>query len=221
LGWINWGINTFPLLKPGLHSSYVKIQGKSNAHASIFLNKQVLGDLRWVAETMESATGLLLYDATEWSHLEADMVIFCDASLLGLGFYCPSLNIAYYVDIMDFTPTCTIFFYETLCILSALTWVHNSIYSPRQLLIYKDSMNTVEIFNSLKAEQGYNELLMHAVGLLIPSGISLCVFHIAGSENTVADALSRGLLDVAQCLHPRLVLQLFWPPPCVSGADVL
>jgi len=53
-----------------------------------------------------------------------------------------------------------------------------------------DSMNTVKNFNSLKAEQGYNELLMHAVGLLILSSISLHVFHIAGTENTVADALS-------------------------------
>jgi len=30
LGWINWGLNTFPLLKPGLQSSYSKIWGKSN-----------------------------------------------------------------------------------------------------------------------------------------------------------------------------------------------
>jgi len=49
-------------------------------------------------------------------------------------------------------------------------------------------MNTVEMFNSLKAQQGYNELLMLAVGLLIPSSISLHVFHVAGTENTVADA---------------------------------
>jgi len=51
-------------------------------------------------------------------------------------------------------------------------------------------MNTVEMFNSLKAHQGYNELLMQAMGLLIPSTISLHVFHIAGANNTVTDALS-------------------------------
>ena len=82
-----------------------------------------------------------------------------------------------------------------------------------------DSMNTVKMFSSLKAQLGYNELLMHAMGLLILSGISLHVFHIAGSKNTVADALSQGLLDVAQSLHPGLDLRLFWPPPCMSGAD--
>jgi len=52
LGWINWGLNTFPLLKPGLQSSYSKIRDKSNAHALIYLNKQVLSDLHWVANTM-------------------------------------------------------------------------------------------------------------------------------------------------------------------------
>src|SRR5882724_7110267 len=50
LGWINWGLNMFPLLKLGLQSSYAKISGKSNTHASIYLNKQVISDLHWVAE---------------------------------------------------------------------------------------------------------------------------------------------------------------------------
>jgi len=35
------------------------------------------------------------------------------------------------------------FFYEALCILSALTWAHKSTYSPHRLLIYTDSMNTI------------------------------------------------------------------------------
>jgi len=58
LGWINWGLNTFPLLKLGLQSLYAKIRGKSHAHASIYLNKQVISDLHWVADTMEMSTGL-------------------------------------------------------------------------------------------------------------------------------------------------------------------
>src|SRR5882724_7542868 len=66
LGWINWGLNTFPLLKPGLQSSYEKIRGKSNAHASIYLNKQVIADLHWVADTMETSSGLFYFNATEW-----------------------------------------------------------------------------------------------------------------------------------------------------------
>ena len=168
----------------------MKIQGKSQAQASIYLNKQVLIDLRWVAETMQSTTGLFLFDAIEWSPLDADLVIYCEASLTGLGFYCPSLNIAYYADISHIILTHMIFYYKYLSILSVLAWAHDLTHPPHRLMIYMDSMNTVKMFNSLKAQQGYNELLMLAVGLLIPSEISLCVFHIAGTENAIADALS-------------------------------
>src|SRR5882724_3552592 len=38
LGWINWGLNVFPLLHPALKSSYMKIRGKTNAHTSLYLN---------------------------------------------------------------------------------------------------------------------------------------------------------------------------------------
>src|SRR5882724_12119837 len=101
LGWNNWGLNTFPLLKPGLQSSYSKIRGKSNVHASIYLNKQVLSDLHWVADTLGSSTGLFYFDMTEWVPLDIDMVIYCDACLTGLGFYCPQHNIMFYTRVTD------------------------------------------------------------------------------------------------------------------------
>ena len=220
LGWINWGLNTFPLLKPGLQSSYAKIRGKSHAHALIYLNKQVMSDLCWVADTMEASTGLFYFDATEWSPADAEVVIYCDASLTGLGFYCPADNVAYHADISATTTQKTIFYQEALAVLSALTWALDSKSSGIRLLIYTDSMNTVEMFHSLSALPGYNDLLMHAVGLLIPSSSSLRVLHVPGAENSVADALSRGLFTIALSLHPGLVIRLFRPPPCVSGADV-
>ena len=73
-------------------------------------------------------------------------------------------------------------------------------------------MNTVEMFHSLSALPGYNNLLMLAVGLPIPSLSSLQVLHVPGAENLVADALSRGLFKVTLSLHPGLVLRLFQPP---------
>ena len=39
LGWINWGLNVFPLLCPSLQCSYEKISGKSHAHALVNLNR--------------------------------------------------------------------------------------------------------------------------------------------------------------------------------------
>src|SRR5882724_11321555 len=116
LGWINWGLNTFPLLKLGLQSSYTKVSGKFNAHMSIYSNRQVISDLHWVADTMDS-TGLYYFEAAEWSPLDADIIIYCDASLSGLGFYCPERTIGFHANITDTALTCTIFYNEA-CLFS-------------------------------------------------------------------------------------------------------
>jgi len=126
LGWINWGLNTFPLLKLGLQSSYEKIRGKLHVHTLIYLNKQVIRDLHWVADTLETSTGLFYFNTAEWSPANADVVIYCDVSLTGLGFYCPADSIAYHADIATTMPPQTIFYQEALTILSALTWALDS-----------------------------------------------------------------------------------------------
>ncbi|KAF8591607.1 hypothetical protein K439DRAFT_1275982, partial [Ramaria rubella] len=66
LGWINWALNVFPLLKPGLQSAYAKISGKSLLLAPIFLNRAVIQDLGWVASVMEEADGVHMLESTEW-----------------------------------------------------------------------------------------------------------------------------------------------------------
>jgi len=170
--------------------------------------------------TLGSSTGLFYLDTTEWDPSEVDMVIYCNACLTGLGFYCAQCDIAFYADVTNLTPTCTIFYYEALSVLSTLTWAHDSAHPPHRLLIYTDSMNMVEMFHSLNALPGYNNLLMDAVGIITPSSLSLHVFHIAGTDNTVADAISQGLFDMAVSLHVGLILHMFQPPPSVSGADM-
>ena len=64
----------------------------------------------------------------------------------------------------------------------------------------------VEMFHSLSSLPDYNDFLMHAVGLLIPSSSSLKALHVPGAENSVADALSQGLFTISLSLHPRLVI---------------
>src|SRR5882724_7674250 len=118
---------------------------------------------------MGLSTGLYYFDVTEWSLTDADMVIYCDACLTGLGFYCPQCDIAFFADIANLTPTRTIFYYEALAVLSTLTWAHELAHLPHRLLIYTDSMNMVNMFHSMNAQPSYNDLLMHAVGILIPS----------------------------------------------------
>ena len=47
LGYCNWGLNAYPLLRPALQSSYAKLKGKKIPLALIHLNKQVIRDLSW------------------------------------------------------------------------------------------------------------------------------------------------------------------------------
>jgi len=68
------------------------------------------------------------------------------------------------------------------------------------------------MFNSLRAQMGYNEILLFVMRILITSGISLCVFHVPGADNLTADALSCNLPGAALSSLPNLHIHLFQPP---------
>src|SRR5258707_15033241 len=53
LGYANWALNAFPILKPALNSSYDKITGKVALSQGIYLNKWVQEDLLWFAESID------------------------------------------------------------------------------------------------------------------------------------------------------------------------
>lgn len=79
-------------------------------------------------------------------------------------------------------------------------------------------MNTVQIFNSLSMSGGpYNDILLLAARIIIDSGIDLRVFHIPGESNGVADALSRGLLDIARQRRPDIRIHALKPPRLSLG----
>jgi hypothetical protein len=217
LGRINWAINAFPLIRPGIQSSYAKITGKSHPHATIYLNRVVIRDLLWLTNIIEESDGICMLNAVDWDTGDADLTVFCDASLSGMGFFCSSFNVGFVSPVPQTALIHTIFYYEALCVVSALLWASQLPMPPRRLLIYTDSMNAVEMFHSFKALDGYNNLLLFAVGILIHSHTSLHVFHVPRSENIVTDALSRSLLHIVEAHHPGLVIRLFQPPPEAMG----
>ena len=59
---------------------------------------------------------------------------------------------------------------------------------------------------------------MSVVDVLITCGIDLCVVHLAGGNNSVADALSRFQNDNAHTLVPGLSILPFTPPRDTLGA---
>ncbi|THH15405.1 hypothetical protein EUX98_g9473 [Antrodiella citrinella] len=222
IGWINWGLNVQPLLRPALQSCYAKISGKTHPHAGVSLNRDVRRDLEWIASIFQRHTGVHVLRSRIWHATEADLTIFCDASLSGMGFWSPQMNSGFCCDcpaIPEDVPAGCIFWYEALTVLAALEWAATLQPPPRRLAIFSDNMNTVQIFDSLRATTGYNKVLLSACDILISSDIDLRVWHIPGTTNTIADALSRGLLSVAHQYAPTLQIFTFIPPRCTLGAS--
>ena len=86
-----------------------------------------------------------------------------------------------------------------------------------RLLIFTDYLNTVEMFNSLRSTDGYTELLLFTMCILLNSRIALHVFHIPGTDNFIADTLSHQLFTTAVSYLPGLQVHLFQPPRGTLG----
>ncbi|KAJ7509525.1 hypothetical protein B0H11DRAFT_2216437 [Mycena galericulata] len=225
-GWMCWSLNVFPLLRPALCHVYQKVSGKSNSFATIYINEAVKEDLRWFVDHVRLSNGIFAFHAIDWNPFnEADFTLHCDACPTGMGFWSSSLHLGYFAPVPKDAPKDTIFFWEATCVLAALEWFcDNQRYEfikdePTRLTIFTDNSNTYFIFNTLAAKPAYNVLLKRAVDLLIQHKIDLRVLHIAGSDNTVADALSRENFITAYATDPGLDIHIFQPPQCVLGAD--
>jgi len=120
LGWINWALNVFPLLKPALQSSYDKILGKAHPHTPVYLNWDVIHDLSWLSTTIGESDGICMLDVITWEPNHADLEIFCNATPAQLGFYSPAHNAGFVSSTPASSTHTTIFFYEALCVVSAL-----------------------------------------------------------------------------------------------------
>ncbi|KIK61188.1 hypothetical protein GYMLUDRAFT_166761 [Collybiopsis luxurians FD-317 M1] len=142
-----------------------------------------------------------------------------------MGFWVPSLDIGFSgrTD-PDSCMAHIIFYWEAFTVLSVLIWVtsdhgcRGTEVTPFRLTVRSDSTNTVDMFNSLSALPAYNPILMAAVDIMTEFHIDLRVIHIPGSENSVADALSRSQFALARSLRPGIRIQKFQPPHLPLGA---
>src|SRR5260370_37180452 len=76
LGYANWALNVFPLLKPALNLSYDKVAGCSFLGAPIFLNKWTIEDLLWFADQVELLEGIQTLEVETWDAHDADLEIW-------------------------------------------------------------------------------------------------------------------------------------------------
>jgi hypothetical protein len=220
LGHANWALNVFPMLKPGLNSTWDKVRGKTQMPLPIWINRDVLADLSWFADMVEKQVGVNMLGAETWKAADADLNIWCDASDIGIGFFCPVDRVAFVFERDDDPARAQSFitFFESLCILSAIQWASQRTPIPERLAIHTDSLNSVQFFNSFRARDKYAVLIKAAAETLIASDIDLRVFHVSGRDNVVADLLSRRLYTNVRSTVSGIQIFHFQPPRDVMGA---
>jgi hypothetical protein len=92
MGYMNWGLNVYPLLRPALCNLYDKTRGKTKRMALIYINKAVVSDLQWFLEHVKLSSGLFFFANVDWDpYKDAELTILCDACLEGMGFWIPEL----------------------------------------------------------------------------------------------------------------------------------
>ncbi|KIJ50802.1 hypothetical protein M422DRAFT_158801 [Sphaerobolus stellatus SS14] len=155
----------------------------------------------------------------EWDYIQADLIILCDSSTVGLGFYVPAKYLSFASNIPTNPLIPDILFYETFTVASAVAWAATLPFSLHCLLIYTDLLDSMEMFHSLRAKDSYNELLLLVVQQLMANRILLHVCHVASANNTIADTLSRGFFNLTRQLVPNIHISTFEPLQNVLGVD--
>ena len=134
-----------------------------------------------------------------------------------MGFWYPVSKDGYHAPTPVNIPSNVIFYFEALCMLSALDHVQTKAPKGLKILIYVDNENTVNIFRSLKCLPVYNHLLKSAIDILTKNDYTLHVLHIPGKDNIVTDVLSQVKFSVALQTEPKLKLYNFNPPSMVGS----
>ena len=194
-GHMNWAFNVFPLLKPGLSAVYSKTAGKNRDLATIRVNTTIVHELSWVAHRIACSSGIRLLKSVEWDPRNNEsqaFSAFTDVSGVGLGFFLPSLKLAFQSTLPSVCASEHIFFFKALAVCSTFHYFaqHPPGLSHNRLVVYTDSTNTVDIFNSLRASASYNHILISSVDIALDHEVDFHVLHVRGIDNPIADAIS-------------------------------
>ncbi|KAJ2932592.1 hypothetical protein H1R20_g4498, partial [Candolleomyces eurysporus] len=183
-------------------------------HQHVWINNAIRYDLNH----LRNLPGTHIMSNTSWDLSKADITIYVDACLEGMGFWYANQSVGYYSPVPASTPSCHIFYFEALCALSAL--IHATSHNPSasRIVIFSDSTNTVDMFSSLCADQTFNHLLLMASDIVLKNDVDLRVLHITGRDNVIADAISRLQISSVLDLIPNFYLQYFQPPRFPLGA---
>lgn len=220
-GWLNWALNVYPLLRPGLSALYAKTAGKLVLQALIWVNRDVIHELNWIIDHLHLAEGIFFFKLVSWSfqHLPQEIFrVYTDASGDGLTYWFLSLNIGFQSPLLGSAPTGTIFYYEALAVTAGILDAVTQLGTDHHLVVFTNNLNTVSMFNSLTALPPYNWLLMASVDAIMNASIDFRVFFIPGVNNIIADHLSHWKNSEACAALLGLSIHPFTPPQNMLGA---
>ncbi|KAG6824892.1 hypothetical protein H0H92_005514 [Tricholoma furcatifolium] len=184
-------------------------------NTGIFLNCEVTTDLCWLIDVIPFAIGVHFVGSTHWHNNNASFVLWSDVSAkLGMSFVYPGNGFMYELKPRPDAPIVDIFFLKMVAILSAIEHIATTFnHPPRRVLLWSDSLDSVAVFNSLRAsEPMHNAVLLAVCTIVIKTGIDLRVCHIPGKENIKADLLSHLMLDEYHQKFPHDRVSRFSPP---------
>jgi hypothetical protein len=207
-------LNVLPWGRPALSELYRKISGKSWSHRGIPINAAVTADLIWLKNIIPSSIGIRFTDMGLWSDLNADMVMWTDASLRNaLAFVYSNKGFIYPIDPPPTGVKVDIFFLKLLAIASAIYHAGSLARPPQRILIWTDSLDSVAVLNSLHtAESLHNGPLLAIADVILRTGMDLRVRFIEGKKNVRADMLSRLQIDEYLSNFPADRVERFTPP---------
>lgn len=198
LGWSSWSLNSFPLGRSALQSSWDKTSGKNQRNAPVPISTEVKADLLWFADALDKWHRRLLLKSRLWSTFEANLIFFADACTTGLGVWFPMTKVGYSYSFPP--PSRHIYWAELVAVAAGLDLA--LLINPDKVAAYSDSMLTVQLFSLHSPSINVRLAFRHVVNRLLETNVDLKVVHIPGELNIKADALSRGCLDIVKRRHP-------------------
>ena len=165
---------------------------------TVHINATAARDLLWLVQRIHESSGIFLLRSLVWHIKKSDLVIFTDACLSGFGFWSPQHATAYHGPTLLSRHDDLIFFHEVYAVACAIHWACQRPSLPGHLVIRTNSMNTIDLFNTLRARHVYNKILKFVVEALMLHKVDMRVEHVSGQHSQIANTLSLGQLHKAQ-----------------------
>ncbi|EGG06641.1 uncharacterized protein MELLADRAFT_86490 [Melampsora larici-populina 98AG31] len=205
LGWASWGLNSFPMGRWALQSSWEKISGKEYKSLVVPHNKTIQLDFKWLADHLERSPGNFFLSASIWSIRDADFLCTADACPEGLGIWLPNSIEGFHFKFP--LPLRDIYWAELAATSHAI--LIGLARGAKKLFICSDSSNVCDLFLSHRPIEKVRPLFSAIITLILRAEADVRVCHLAGVKNVFADALSRNeISDVRKLISSAVVSPL-------------